>query len=819
MISELRYSVTENPYLHSPFMIHETTNRFAGLEEFYLALFDAMPGNSYLLQNDAPRYTILAATSQILKYSGKKKEDLVGKGLFEAFPSNPQDKNDTGEGNLRSSLAHVIRHKESHQLPEFRYDVNDGNGLFIERYWKTENIPVFAPDGEVAYLIHNTEDITDQVKVEKKLASLKGFEKAYDFFMSAPVIVGFIRGDDYVIELANEGLLEVWGRGSEVIGQPLFEAIPELTQQGFKALLDHVRITGESFSANEYPITLTRHGKEEVLYFDFIYKPFYADDKETKASGIISVGHDVTMQVLAKRKIEESEAKYRNLFESMDQGFCVVEMIFDSSTQPVDYRFLETNPVFETQTGLKDAVGKTARELIPNLESHWLEVYGKVALTGQSTRFTEGSEALGRWFDVYAYKTGDVESHRVALLFTDISERRKADEALKHSESNLRNMILQAPVAMCIFRGKEYVVEIAHDSMLEIWGKTREQVIGKPTFESNPEGKGQGFEEILETIYRTGNPFRLVEMPLTLLRHGKKELFYTNLSYNPIKEPDGTVSGILVVGNEVTEQVLARQKIEEVVTERTRELGMANEELKRSNQNLEEFAYAASHDLKEPMRKVQLFSDRLKDRLKDTLAEEDKGLFERIIHATHRMNTLIDDLLMYSHVSRGAIIEETVDLNQKLKAVLEDLELEIEEKKAKVIADPLPTIKGHRRQLQQLFQNLVSNAVKYNRPGVVPEIRITCKKVEDADQLPFIPAKQKEQYCLINVQDNGIGFHQEDAERIFNVFTRLHGNAEYKGSGVGLSIVRKVVENHGGYIWAESTSGEGATFHVLLPVE
>jgi signal transduction histidine kinase len=185
-------------------------------------------------------------------------------------------------------------------------------------------------------------------------------------------------------------------------------------------------------------------------------------------------------------------------------------------------------------------------------------------------------------------------------------------------------------------------------------------------------------------------------------------------------------------------------------------------------------------------------------------------LFDRILHATHRMNKLIDDLLLYSHVSRGAVREEMVDLNQKVKLVLEDLEVEVEEKKAIVTVDPLPTIRGHRRQLQQLFQNLISNALKYSQPEVRPTVHISARRVEGNEvTLPITHADSRKQYHLIEVKDNGIGFSQTDAERIFNVFTRLHGNAEYKGTGVGLSIVRTVVENHSGYIWAESIPGDG----------
>jgi signal transduction histidine kinase len=161
-----------------------------------------------------------------------------------------------------------------------------------------------------------------------------------------------------------------------------------------------------------------------------------------------------------------------------------------------------------------------------------------------------------------------------------------------------------------------------------------------------------------------------------------------------------------------------------------------------------------------------------------------------------------------------------VDLNQKVKLVLEDLEVEVEEKKAIVTIETLPTIRGHRRQLQQLFQNLISNALKYSRPDVRPTVHISARRVKGNDvALPITHADSGKQYHLIEVRDNGIGFSQIDAERIFNVFTRLHGNAEYKGTGVGLSIVRKVVENHGGYIWAESKEDEGAIFKVLLPAE
>jgi signal transduction histidine kinase len=181
------------------------------------------------------------------------------------------------------------------------------------------------------------------------------------------------------------------------------------------------------------------------------------------------------------------------------------------------------------------------------------------------------------------------------------------------------------------------------------------------------------------------------------------------------------------------------------------------------------------------------------------------------------MSSLIDSLLSFSQVSLHPNIDDDVDLNQLINVVLEDLDLEIEAKGATIEVDRLFTVKGHHRQLQQAFQNLIGNAIKYSKPGVSPKVHISCSKVLGKETGFDLSEMQEEQsfYC-ISVKDNGIGFEQAEAERIFNVFTRLHGNSEYKGTGIGLSIVRKVIENHKGHIRAESVPGYGATFKIYM---
>ncbi len=231
-------------------------------------------------------------------------------------------------------------------------------------------------------------------------------------------------------------------------------------------------------------------------------------------------------------------------------------------------------------------------------------------------------------------------------------------------------------------------------------------------------------------------------------------------------------------------------------------------ELERSNEQLEEFAHVASHDLKEPIRKVQFFITRIKKELEPKLGENEKQLFSRIESANLRMGLLVDDLLTYSQLRTLPGEKEPVDLDALLRQILEDLSLEVQEKNATVRLVNLPTLSGYKGQLQQLFQNLISNALKYIHPGQPVVIEITGHQQQENGQ----------DFYQVSVKDNGIGFEQEYAEKIFQLFTRLHGKQEYAGTGIGLSIVKKVVENHQGKIRAESAPGKGSVFYVLLPV-
>ncbi len=260
---------------------------------------------------------------------------------------------------------------------------------------------------------------------------------------------------------------------------------------------------------------------------------------------------------------------------------------------------------------------------------------------------------------------------------------------------------------------------------------------------------------------------------------------------------------------EVTQREKMTQVLEERVQERTSELATANASLRASNRELEQFASVASHDLQEPLRKIEAFGDRLKIS-RDSLNDQSRDYLDRILTSASRMRTLINDLLSFSRVATRAQPFKPVNLEAVARDVVGDLEGRIQQVEGRVEVGELPTIDADPTQVRQLLQNLIANALKFRRPDVTPVVRVAAERIEAEGQTPRV---------ILTVTDNGIGFEEQYLDRIFEVFQRLHGRNEFEGTGIGLAICRKIVERHGGTITARSRLGEGATFVVTLPVE
>jgi len=258
------------------------------------------------------------------------------------------------------------------------------------------------------------------------------------------------------------------------------------------------------------------------------------------------------------------------------------------------------------------------------------------------------------------------------------------------------------------------------------------------------------------------------------------------------------------------------EDLESKIAERTQELSVYSDELARSNRELEDFAFVASHDLQEPLRKIRAFGNRLESGYGDIIDERGKDFLGRMLNAAERMSMLISDLLAFSRVSTRGKDFTDVDLNTALASVLDDLEIAIDEKSATVNTDTMPTIRGDKSQLEQVFLNLLSNALKFQADGVTPHIDILFEAPNESE-LQDITQSDEYTWSKITIKDNGIGFEQSFADKIFAPFQRLHGRSEYKGTGIGLAVVRRIIERHNGQVSAHSSPGEGATFTILIP--
>lgn len=291
-----------------------------------------------------------------------------------------------------------------------------------------------------------------------------------------------------------------------------------------------------------------------------------------------------------------------------------------------------------------------------------------------------------------------------------------------------------------------------------------------------------------------------VEVTLT---RADNSLFTAEFMRSQILQDDRVV-GRVVLLKDITERKEAAEALERKASE-----------LARSNAELEQFAFVASHDLQEPLRKIRAFGDRLKMKCDAALPVEGMDYLERMQNAAARMQTLIADLLTFSRVISRTEPFVEVDLGLVTREVLSDLEVRVEKVGATVTVGELPKIQADPMQMQQLLQNLIGNALKFQPPGVRPQVQITACLVEPTDEY----STGGSLLCELTVQDNGIGFEEKYLEKIFAVFQRLHNRQEYEGTGIGLAVCRRIVDRHGGSITARSKPGEGATFIVLLPVD
>nr|WP_315053091.1 PAS domain S-box protein [uncultured Brevundimonas sp.] len=366
------------------------------------------------------------------------------------MPETPQAPAEIFERLVVSDDVELVSNALSRQTGQAPLDVeyrirraNDGALRWIARKGELE----FDAEGRPARFVGVARDVTNRVAGEQALRDER--EQLAQMFAQAPTFMALLRGPEHRFERVNPGYVQLIGH-RDVVGRSVGEALPEAVSQGFVELLDQVFATGEPFVANgvRFEVQPTPGGPVRERFLDFVYQPIR--DASGVITGIFVEGADVTERTLAAAALRDSETRYKALLNTTDIGFCIIQMKFDEADRPVDYRIVEGNAAYERMTGLHGSTGKWVSDIAPGLEQHWFDLYGRVARTGEKIRFEQPAAIFGRWYDVQAFRIGDPDQNRVAILFNDITARRRSEarqETLLALADALRDLTDPAEIA------------------------------------------------------------------------------------------------------------------------------------------------------------------------------------------------------------------------------------------------------------------------------------------------------------------------------------------------------------------------------------
>jgi PAS domain S-box-containing protein len=391
-------------------------------------------------------------------------------------------------------------------------------------------------------------------------------------------------------------------------------------------------------------------------------------------------------------------------------------------------------------------------------------------------------------------------SHAIRALEHEVLERRRAEHELRGSEARVRGLLDAVPDAMVVVDGRGTIIEVSAQ-IERVFGYTRSEILGQAVeslvpesfrprhgehrsrFSDDPRARAMGDDLDLHALRRDGSEFPV------------------EISLSPVRTDEGLL--VMAAIRDITERKQVEQRIRRLNSDLERRVGERTAELTRSNEALKEFAYAASHDLQEPVRTVGNFAELLSRRYRGKLDSDADEFLGFVREGAEWMHQLLEGLLEYSRVGMRPPATVPTPMGRALEKALGNLGAAIAETEAKIVSEELPAVQAEDVRMVQLFQNLVGNAIKFRRPGAPPEVRVS--------------ATARDTEWVFSVADNGIGIDRRHAERIFAIFQRLHRRQEYTGAGVGLAICRKIVELHGGRIWAESHPSGGTTFLFTMP--
>ncbi len=715
--------------------------------------------------------------------------------------------------------------------------IDQGEEFFIsKRYIRKDSSVIWVNNGVT--LVEDTFgdryltaiSIDDTVQKLQELRIAESENRFQNLMRDASVGLIVLMGEDMRVVTVNDAYCKLIGHTvAETLHRPLFDVIPEAAES-FLPILKNVLITGEPFSMDG--ATYSVHGAGGQLiegFINFVYQPYREADGTI--TGVMAVVHDVTTQALAQQKIQNSEARFRTLIEEAPVATC----LFTGRELTIA---LANELMLDLWGKNASIIGKHLADAVPELkEQAFLDILDQVFTTGESYSASaaraelEVSGILKTYYFNFTYKplrneAGEV--YGIMNMALDVTEQVLAGKKLEEAEAGLRGAVDLAELATWTIDLEKEL--ITYSPRLQEWLGLTEQTIKFGTIALVHERDEKRVINALKTAMVTGGDGFFDEVyTITNITTGQDRIIHSN--GKTTFGQDGQALAVTGTSQDVTIQHELRLGLENEVQKRTEELAAAIEELRATNEELEaanaellhsntelaQYAYVASHDLQEPLRKIRVFTGMLRT---SQTSEENSTIIEKISSSAERMTLLIQDLLSFSRLLRSETMMMPISLNNTVTAVWNDFELLAKEKNATIEIGELPVIEAVSLQMNQLFYNLISNALKFTMAQRAPHIWITSQLITQEEAGKHIPKLLPFcEYYHITVKDNGIGFETRYHEQIFEVFKRLHGRDLYPGSGIGLALCRRIAVNHQGVLYATSETGNGSTFHIILPAK
>ncbi|MBP0903157.1 PAS domain-containing protein [Mariniflexile gromovii] len=744
-------------------------------------------------------YKAEMANANYLLLVDKKKNEFIGKPLFETLPEV--------ENLVAPLFADVILTGKPFYSPELPVYLNR-NGKMEQAYFNLVYHPLKEENGEISRIMVVATEVTSTVKAKHLLEESERHFK--NMVMQSPIPMTILKGKDHVIESANTVMFEnVWRKKEkDVIGKSILKVFPELNEQKYPELLNKVYNLGKPHTEKESVAYVMGDDGMRKFYFDFEYKPLIEPEGET--SGIMITVNDVTDKVEARQKVEEAEARSRLAAEATDLATWELDIntrsIIHSPRLAVIFGHDESTIL--THQKMRDQIHREdihsivekafddamvtgiynyeARVVKPDNTFCWIRTQGKVFFDDNNKPFKK----LGTLRDITKEKL-----HQQELQESELKFRLLADSMPQHiwtadSYGNL-NYFNQS-----VYDYSGLSPEQVHDNWLQI---------------VHPNDREANIKAWLNSV-NTGEDFLFEHR---FRRHDGEYRWQLSRAI-PQRDKQGEITMWVGTSTDIQAQKMFTNELEDQVLQRTKELNEKNKVLEKMNKELQSFTYISSHDLQEPLRKIQILSTQIVDKESQNLSESGKDKFHRMQKSAHRMQTLIQDLLLYSHTDIQQRKFITINLKTIVDEVEDDLKEDLKVKNATINLGNMCDVNVIHFQFRQLLLNLASNSLKFAKENTSPQINISCETVM-GNKVKTVNIVSTKKYCHITFSDNGIGFEPEYNIKIFEVFQRLHGKEKYIGTGIGLAIVKKIVENHNGTITATGELGKGARFDIYIP--